>query len=252
MPRGLTCPGWNCLQRPRVLSLPNQRFAGYRIRPMTTTIGQALARSRPRKLFAVLAALAVVAADMAIVRSWESLSGYRWIPPLAALAALWSIAGGDRASLGLSFRPAQGWKYWIVATVAVGAIVAAFSLAVLGIGGFLGWELPVYRRDPASLASALVPMCLAAPVLEELTYRLAVCVPLAALVGPGWTIVASGAVFAAVHFAGGNAGPDNFIAGYILAWAYLKSGSFFLPVLLHALGNLCVLLAQVAAWYLLA
>ena len=219
---------------------------------MTTSIGEAFARSRPRKILAILAAFAAVVADIAIVRSWESLAGFRWIPPLAALAALLGLAGGDRASLGLSFRPARGWKYWLLATLAAGALVGAFSLAVLGMGSLLGWELPVYRRDPASLASALVPMCLAAPLLEELTYRLAVCVPLAALVGPGWTIVASGAVFAAVHFAGGNPGPDNFIAGYILAWAYLKSGSFFLPVLLHALGNLCVLLAQVAAWYLLA
>jgi len=49
-------------------------------------------------------------------------------------------------------------------------------------------------------------------------------------------------LFAALHFLGGNPGPDNFIAGYILAWSYLKSESIAIPVLLHSLGNFFVYL----------
>jgi membrane protease YdiL (CAAX protease family) len=56
-------------------------------------------------------------------------------------------------------------------------------------------------------------------------------------------------VFAGLHVVTGVASPDNLIAGYILAWAYLKSGSLFIPVTLHALGNLSVLIAEVAAWH---
>jgi len=39
------------------------------------------------------------------------------------------------------------------------------------------------------------------------------------------------------------------VGGFIPAWAFLKSESIAVPVLLHGLGNLCVLAAQVAAWY---
>ena len=91
-----------------------------------------------------------------------------------------------------------------------------------------------------------------APILEESVYRLALCVPLAALCGPRWTIAVSGAVFAALHFVYGNPGPDNFIAGYFLAWAYLKSGTLMIPMALHALGNACVIALHVGTWYWLS
>ncbi len=38
------------------------------------------------------------------------------------------------------------------------------------------------------------------------------------------------------------------VGGFFLAWAYLKSESLAVPVLLHGLGNLCALAGQVAAW----
>lgn len=40
------------------------------------------------------------------------------------------------------------------------------------------------------------------------------------------------------------------IGGFVLAWAYLKSGSIMIPIGLHSLGNLGLLAfnAAVAAW----
>ena len=55
---------------------------------------------------------------------------------------------------------------------------------------------------------------------------------------PGAANIAGGIVFAALHFAYGSPGLDNFLAGYILAWAYIKSGSIIVPVVLHSLGNM--------------
>ena len=43
--------------------------------------------------------------------------------------------------------------------------------------------------------------------------------------------------------------PENLTGGWFLAWAYLKSGSILMPLLLHSLGNLAVIAGQVAAWY---
>ena len=91
--------------------------------------------------------------------------------------------------------------------------------------------------------------CVAAPVLEELIYRLALCLPLVGIVGRRWTILLSGVVFAALHFRHGNPGPSNFIAGFILGWAYLKSGNLLIPIILHSLGNLCVFLVNVGVFY---
>ena len=44
-------------------------------------------------------------------------------------------------------------------------------------------------------------------------------------------------------------GPDNLIAGFFLAWAFLKSGSIIVPLALHALGNLCALVSWVGMWW---
>ena len=61
-------------------------------------------------------------------------------------------------------------------------------------------------------------------------------------------IAASGVIFAALHFVYGNPSPENAVGGLFLAWAYLKSETIVVPVLLHALGNSLVLAVQVAAW----
>ena len=108
-----------------------------------------------------------------------------------------------------------------------------------------------FARPPARLLDAFLPACVNAPIIEETIYRLILCVPAVCLLRPAGAIVLSGAVFAAYHFTSGVASPDNFVAGYILCWAYLKSGSLLVPMVLHALGNLCILLLQLGAWHLI-
>jgi membrane protease YdiL (CAAX protease family) len=112
----------------------------------------------------------------------------------------------------------------------------------------IGIRNPI-TATPERALSTLVVFCISAPILEEALYRLVLCVALVRIAGPRWTIFASGAMFAALHFVWGNASPDNFIAGYFLAWVFLKSGSILTPLVLHSLGNLCVLGFYVANWY---
>jgi membrane protease YdiL (CAAX protease family) len=88
-----------------------------------------------------------------------------------------------------------------------------------------------------------------APIFEEVIYRLILCAPLAAWRRPWWGVVLSGLTFAALHMLYGNPSPENLFGGLFLAWAFLQSGSLLVPVLLHSLGNLCVLAGQIAAWY---
>jgi membrane protease YdiL (CAAX protease family) len=59
----------------------------------------------------------------------------------------------------------------------------------------------------------------------------------------------SGITFGMLHILNGNAAADNMVAGFFLGWAFLKSGSIVVPIVLHSLGNLCVLASWVATWY---
>jgi uncharacterized protein len=75
------------------------------------------------------------------------------------------------------------------------------------------------------------------------------CLPAVVLLRPGGAVAASGLLFGALHFAYGNPSPENLAGGFFLAWAYLKSGTILVPLLLHSLGNLCAVAGQVAGWY---
>ena len=67
--------------------------------------------------------------------------------------------------------------------------------------------------------------------------------------GERMTILLSGFVFAVVHILWGNPGPDNQIAGFLLQWAYLRSGTILVPIALHAAGNAVAASLHVASWY---
>ncbi|HXK18571.1 MAG TPA: CPBP family intramembrane glutamic endopeptidase [Polyangiaceae bacterium] len=172
----------------------------------------------------------------------------RAILGLAAAGALLLLARGDWQSLGVLWRPTRGWRYWgIVSVIAAGAILA-FSLVVLIFVPRL-WDITVERGSElwqSDFLDALIFSCVKSPAVEELLYRAVLCASLVQAIGRIPTVVVSGLSFAALHFIYGNPGPDNAVAGFLLAWAYLVSDSFAIPLLMHAGGNLLVLLLQLA------
>jgi membrane protease YdiL (CAAX protease family) len=87
------------------------------------------------------------------------------------------------------------------------------------------------------------------PLLEEVIYRLVFCPPATALLGPRACVILNGVVFAGLHFLYGNPSPENLLGGFILSWAFLKSETLLVPLLLHAGGNACAFLANVAYYY---
>jgi membrane protease YdiL (CAAX protease family) len=196
----------------------------------------------------------VVAVDLALVR-WGrypvSTEG-RGVLAVLALAANLRLVQGDLTSLGLRLTPLQGWWYWIRVALLIGLAVAACILVGLGAWVLSGHELPIYTTSPGDLGARFLEMCVFAPVVEETIYRLAVCMPLAVLLGPWKAIAVSGLAFGGLHVAAGIPSPENLVAGFFLAWAYLRSESIAIPVLLHGLGNLCALAAQVGAWFWLS
>jgi len=200
-------------------------------------------------LFGLLAVIAV-SIDM-----WPAAQAYLYLPQgtTAALVLLVFVLPGkvSRESLGLRLKPIQPLGYWVRVTIVIAGIMLVFILACAAAAWILKWEIPVRKTPPHWIGMALLHMCLIPPLFEELVFRLGICVPATALVGPTGAIVLSGAAFAAMHFIYGGAGPDNFVAGYILAWAFLKSGSILVPMALHALGNSVALAVHVLAWYFL-
>ncbi len=216
---------------------------------MGARLGEHLTGPHRRAAAAAVGAAAVLG-DLALVR-WDRYQQYgdgRWAIALVPTVILLHLARGDAASVGLA-PPGQGWWYWVRMTLLIGLVAAACMAA----GGLLwvsaGLRLPVRITPPARIGAALVLMCVYAPLLEEPIYRLVLCVPLAALGRPWLAVALSGLAFGALHVAYGHASPENVLGGFFLAWAFLRSGSVYVPVLLHALGNAVILAGQVGLWY---
>jgi uncharacterized protein len=217
---------------------------------MLTPIGRRLADSRPRRVAAALVAALVVIADIRLVsRGAYTYEGPRAALPLIAIAAYLVLTRGDPGAVGLCLRPVQGGRYWLRATFLIGAAVGSVTLATLAGFRLCGHPLPDLATSPTRFGPEFVRMCLLAPAVEEGVYRVGLCCGVAALFGPSAAIVASGLLFGALHVLYGNPGPDNLVAGFFFAWAFLRSGSILVPIALHSLGNLCVLAAWVALWY---
>jgi membrane protease YdiL (CAAX protease family) len=195
--------------------------------------------------------ISVVTADLALVcwgRYPENIEG-RGVLAVVALAAHLRLTEGDLVSIGLQLPPSQGWKWWVKVSLWIGLAVAACDVAGLGLWVLSGRDLPTYATPPSDIGWSFLRMCVFAPVLEEVIYRLALSVPLAVWIGPWGVILVSGLAFAGLHVAGGNPSPENLVGGLFLAWAHLKSESIVVSILLHSLSNLCALAGQVGTWY---
>ena len=178
-------------------------------------------------------------------------AGYlaRGLPLLLFLLAQVGFGVGGLSTLGLGLRPAQGWWHWARLSVRLGGCVLLAGGLVWVVARLFGHELglqPV-ARDRAATLHYLEHAVLYAPLLEEGVWRLVLCAALLPLVGARATVLVAGVGFAALHWLYGNPAPDNLVAGFVLAWAYLASGSIWVPIALHAAGNLCVLVLH-ALW----
>ncbi len=170
---------------------------------------------------------------------------------VAVLIFMASLAGNDRGSVGFTLRARPSWSFWPKCTMFLGGFVLVGSL-VVSAGLWMFDALPPLQSEFHSkdqIVNFLWQGCLWAPVEEELLYRGALCVPLAALIGRRWTVLVAGLTFAALHYAYGNLGANHVFAGFVMGWAYLRSGSLLVPILLHSLGNLLIWFLNVGLFY---
>jgi membrane protease YdiL (CAAX protease family) len=184
--------------------------------------------------------------------SWPFVFAEIWTELVAGLAiclvAMFVLASGRRETLGLRLSPRQGWRPWLRYTAVAGGLVALAGVPV-GLLLWFGGAMTPTAGDPTLLAPAKLlhetyESLVFYPVYEELAYRVVACAGLAALFGRRAGLVISAVLFGLAHWQ--NPGPTNLIAGLAFGWAYLASGSIAVSVLWHSLGNLFVLLVNVA------
>ncbi|MDB5335879.1 MAG: hypothetical protein JWN70_1498, partial [Planctomycetaceae bacterium] len=195
-------------------------------------------------------ALTAVALDVA----WPYLQSHlelrhfdRPILLLTCLLAVLCLNDGDVPALGFRLAPVQGWGYWFRMGLWFMLPIAVLILICATIWWWFGWTIPMIQTEPSF--QALYSFCVRAPVYEELIYRSLLFVAVAPSLGGLGTILMSGLVFASIHIIGGNPGPDNQIAGFMLAWAFLKSKTILVPIAMHSAGNLIALSVHIAGWY---
>ncbi|MFN0196102.1 MAG: lysostaphin resistance A-like protein [Planctomycetaceae bacterium] len=217
---------------------------------MQSAIGRHFTTSPQHRRIALGWVAVVIVADLLIDVLGLSAST-RLAAALLVVAVFVALSDGDLISLGFRSRPKQGWIPWIRISAAIGVIVGVFVFAGLGIWHLWGHEIKIRSIDPARSFPTIVYMCFTVPILEEAIYRLLLCGSLASTVGNWPTIAISGGVFGGLHVIYGNASPENLVGGFFLAWAFLKSETILLPLLLHSLGNFIVFCAQILGWYYL-
>ena len=222
---------------------------------MQTPLGSTLRWSGPSLWLVAAVSAAVVSTDLAFLATdrltvWR---GYVLAAIVVVMVGALATYRRDGASFGLRLSPLQGWAYWAKAAILLGLVLLLILSAAYGIVvGLQGYSIPAryyYVSSATPLWPLFVWMCVKAPLVEEVVYRLAVCPPVAAWLGPPGAIAVSGLLFAAAHVLGGNAAPDNLLAGFILAWAFLKSGTIAVPIALHSLGNVCAFAFQTVHFY---
>lgn len=157
-------------------------------------------------------------------------------------AAWFSVRRYSCGWRALGFRRAVrgGWWVPVVVLVAVYLTLGTYLLIVelAGLGDLVPEStLPEdFFDNPAIVPLVGVLAVLAAPIAEETFFRGFLFAGLRVRWGTFWAALASGLVFAALHFSLGSIVPFTVI-GMLLAWAYVFSGSLWTAIGVHFAFN---------------
>jgi membrane protease YdiL (CAAX protease family) len=149
------------------------------------------------------------------------------------------LANGRFSSVGMIATPFGGWRYWCVAALVLTLVVAVLAIPAAGLWWLSGGRVDdiVSEEWHGGWWFHLRHFFLG-PASEEIIYRMGICSIVAGWLGPRTAIAVSGVLFALVHLAYGGVNPVNLVAGFVLAWAFLKSNTILVPIALHGFGNI--------------
>ena len=168
-------------------------------------------------------------------------------------AAVWfSVRRYSCGWRALGFRRAVRGGWWVPVVV---VLAAYFTLGVYllivelsGLGKMVPQSTVPEDFFESAVALPLVALLaiVAAPIAEETFFRGFLFPALRMRWGTFWAALASGLVFAALHFSLGSLVPFTII-GMLLAWAYVFSGSLWAPIAAHFLFNAVSFIVGVVA-----
>jgi membrane protease YdiL (CAAX protease family) len=219
-----------------VSSLPQRAAAGYRFRYFLRALGYFI-------LLAVVNTLAYSGVGDTLARfapDWlaEVIEGIAYLAGVVALT--WAFCRFvDRTSLRSLGLRRQGWLAKVAAGWGLGTFLQLVAFAALGIAGWLTVE----RSGSTALGlGASVLSWLIISFNEELAFRGYILQRLTQAWGLPAAVVVSSLIFTMVHVLNPNVQPlamvSLFVAGLLLACAYLVSRSLWLPIGLHIGWNL--------------
>lgn len=179
---------------------------------------------------------------------WSTVVGGAVQYGLILVLVLLLARGLSPATLGLrappSWRSAAGWI--AAAIVAIWVIGAALN-PFLEAGEEQGLVPDDWDSDRAwAFAANFVVVAVAAPIVEELTYRGLGFAAVRQFFGAGAAVVVTALAFGLAHGLV-IALPVLTIFGLILGWLRLRTQSLYPPIILHAIFNGAALIASVAA-----
>lgn len=167
---------------------------------------------------------------MGLRRAASPVRALRLTPPTTSmpLTALLSLAA-------LAFS--------ILATFAYGFVVDRLGLDVL--------KPPEIESEilfpGAAILLSLEALAVVTPLSEEIMFRGFVLRGLLHRIGPGPAVVATALVFSAFHLEAGTIIPI-FLTGLALGWLFVRTGSLWPCIAVHAGQNILALLAVRAGW----
>ncbi len=175
--------------------------------------------------------------------------GLRLLVPVVVVALFIRRGALDRIELGIRLdQPQQTIRWVIIPCVLVGAAWIAFVFVVVIVIRCTGWRAPVTTLEFHNFADArdyLWHGVIMAPLIEELLHRGLLVPALVRVGGRRNAIIGAGIAFLLLHVFYAKPIlyiPYYFFVGMLMAWVFLRSGNLLAPILIHALGNLTVLL----------
>jgi membrane protease YdiL (CAAX protease family) len=219
--------------------------------PLNSEIGSVFKKNSTRAVLACFVTIIVLLIDL-VFGTKHPFSPVRLGYSFLGIFILLVIGRNDYKSLGLSLVPKQGFKYWLRMTIIFGLSLGALMLLYYGTTQLLGIPQRSTGTPPQLNAFLywLLKLFILAPLFEEPIYRVILGSGLRAVL-PSWSVVLIGGIaFAALHFLYGGLDMSNALAGFVLTWVFLQSESITIPILLHILGNFCVMVIWVLSWSL--
>ena len=204
----------------------------------------------PRRLGALAAAALLIAVDWTLAAQGVRVAG---LGPFGAevLAVGLVVAVVRRGDLGLEVGAPGPDLVHVGRVVAVcGGALVVLGLAALAYVRLAGFQVELGTLNVSSLEEVgpyLVLACVQAPLFEELLYRGWIQRELRDGLGSRGAIFVSGISFWIYHWlwAGQITMPNQLAGGWVLAWSYERTRSLTTPILLHAAGNLGLVLVDV-------